>query len=102
MRKIINGRMYDTDTANFIGSRDNGFMCNDFHYVYEELYRKRTGEYFLYGEGGAMSCYSVSVGNNSWGYGEAICPLDKSEAKEWAERHLTADEYIEEFGEPEE
>lgn len=73
MKKIINGKMYDTETAKHIGDRNN---C-------EALYQKKTGEFFLYSESG-------------------ITPLSFDEAREWAESKLDADVYIEIFGEPEE
>ena len=47
MKKIINGRLYDTGTAKEIGCYENGYGAGDFRYYYESLYRKRTGEYFL-------------------------------------------------------
>ena len=58
MKKIINGRLYDTDTAILIGYWDNGYGAGDFHKCYEELYRKKNGEFFLYGSGGAMTVYA--------------------------------------------
>ena len=51
MRKIINNKVYDTDTATWIGLSDNGHEYNDSAYSGETLYRKRTGEHFLHGEG---------------------------------------------------
>ncbi len=99
MKKIINGKLYDTGTAQCVGSWSNGYYTNDFSYCAEELYRKRTGEFFLYGEGGPMSKYSVSHGNNEWGGGEEIIPLTYDAARQWAEKHLDADEYQEIFGE---
>lgn len=68
----------------------------------ETLYRKRKGEFFLYGEGGPMSKYGVAYGDNEWGYGEEIRPLTVDEAKAWAEENLDADEYEAVFGEVEE
>ena len=47
MKKIIRGRQYDTDTAQRIGSWDNGLSGTDLEYTSETLYRKRTGEFFL-------------------------------------------------------
>ena len=102
MKQIITGKMYNTDTATKVGEWWNGCSTSDFQYCEETLYRKRTGEYFLHGEGGPMSGYAKSCGQNSWGYGEDIVPVTEMEAKEWAERKLNADEYIEAFGEPEE
>ena len=101
MRKIINGRMYDTRTAKEIGG-DHYSYPGDFHYWSEMLYIKKTGEYFLYGTGGPASKYSRAVGQNEWSGDETIIPMSPSEAREWGEKHLDADEYIAAFGEPSE
>ena len=102
MKKIINGRMYNTDTAKRLCSADNGGSCRDFSHWEEELYQKKTGEFFLYGEGGPASKYSRSCGQNEWCGGCDITPMTEQQAREWMERNATADEYIEVFGEPEE
>lgn len=98
MRKIIANKSYDTDTAALVGTWDNREYGN-FDYVAESLYRKRTGEYFLHGEGGPRSRYAESHGNNSWGAGEAITPLSIESASEWAREHLDSVIYEREFGE---
>ena len=49
MKKIINNKMYNTETATEVASYDNGCYLSDFRHFREELYRKRTGEFFLYG-----------------------------------------------------
>lgn len=102
MKKIINGKKYDTETAEFIRSRSN--LENGFRNIYEELYRKKTGEYFLYGEGGPMTCYAESMPNSQNGMtgGQAIIPLTEDEAKEWTATHQTVECYEEIFGEVEE
>lgn len=96
MKKVIRGRMYDTDTAQLIGSY-RYLGEDDTRYVYEELYRKKTGEYFLYGEGGPASKYSVCCGQNEWRGGEKIIPLSFEEAQKWAEEHVDADTYMKFF-----
>lgn len=101
MRKIINGKLYDSDTAKSIGS-DSYSNPRDFNYWCEVLYQKRTGEFFLFGEGGPMSRYSRSMGDNSWSGGEQIIPLSYDKARKWAEEHLTVDEYEAAFGLPDE
>lgn len=101
MKKVINGKMYNTETAKYCGGYEFSNV-GDFNHVCEDLYRKKTGEFFLYGEGGAMSKYCEEVGNNSWTGGEKIIPLTIKEAKRWSEKHLNADTYIELFGEVEE
>jgi hypothetical protein len=99
MKKIINGKKYDTETATAVGEWDNGCYGRDFQRCSETLYRKRTGEFFLYGEGDPMSKYAVSCGNNEWCGGEQITPLTYSAAQQWAETHLGGDEYESIFGE---
>lgn len=84
MRKIIGGKVYDTDTAQKIADYWNGLGGNDFRNISEDLYLKRTGEYFLYGEGGPMTRYAVHNGNSS-SEGSRIIPLTEAEAKEWVE-----------------
>lgn len=101
MKKIINGKKYDTDTAECVSCWSNGYGCGDFQYAEERLFRKKTGEFFLHGEGGAMSNYAESYGNERYG-GEKIIPLSENEAKEWAERNLDVEEYEAIFGEVEE
>lgn len=97
MKKIIGGKRYDTDSARLVGEWSNGYGRNDFAYVIESLYCKRTGEYFLHGEGGASSRYARSCGQNMWSGGEHIMPLSYEEARDWAEHRLEADEYEAEF-----
>lgn len=99
MKKIINKKLYNTETAERVGTWDNNYPCNDFHFMSEELYQKKTGEFFLYGYGGAMSRYAESCGNNSWGSGEDIIPLSYDKAEDWAEEHLSADDFMKIFGE---
>lgn len=102
MKMIINSKLYNTETATKIGEWDNGYYPNDFNFEYEILYKKKTGEYFLYGHGGPLSRkYRISV-SGGWQGGRDIIPMSIEEAKEWAENHLDADEYIAIFGEPEE
>lgn len=98
MKKIINGRKYDTTTAELIGSTDNGCFPHDFNYLYHALYRKRTGEYFLHSEGGANTCYAVQDGTG-WSSGEIIEPLSYDDAVSWAEKNMDPDEYEAKFGE---
>ena len=102
MKKIIAGKLYDTETAHECGSYSNTSDYRDWHHEVETLYRKRTGEYFLHGAGGPMSRYAKSCGDNHWSGGEAIIPLSLTKAREWAEEHLDADDYEAIFGLPDE
>lgn len=102
MRKIIQGKVYDTDSAKLVGGWDNGMWDSDFDLEMEELYRKRTGEYFLYGSGGARTKFAQSDGYNSWTGGSVITPLTYEQAESWAQDNLKAKEYEAEFGTPQE
>lgn len=93
MKKIINGKLYNTETAKEVASWWNGLGVRDFRNCEESLYLKKTGEYFLFGKGGGASSYAQRFGD-MWGYGEKIKPLTEEEAREWAEEHLDADEYL--------
>lgn len=84
MSKIINGKKYDTETAALVGEWNNGLYTNDIYYQSEDLYLKKTGEFFLY-----------RWLNN-------YVPLSLAEAQDWAERHLTGEEYEKLFGTVEE
>ena len=97
MKHIINGKVYDTEKAKYLGV-DSYSNPSDFHYWCEELYQKRTGEFFLYGKGGPMSRYAERIEQNGWSGGEQIIPLTYDKAREWAEEHLRVEYYEEIFG----
>ena len=101
MKKIINGKRYDTESAQLLAEWDNGYGTNDFKYCAENLYRKKTGEYFLYGEGGALTIYAEDRGNMKCD-GESIMPVSAEGARDWVEAHCDGDKYEEIFGEVEE
>ena len=73
----INGKKYDTDTARYLGCYEN---CDDswnFKWFRESLYVKKTGEYFLYGEGGPLSVYAEFMDDRSSCSGNKIIPLSE-------------------------
>lgn len=102
MKQIIEGRRYDTETAKEIGCTSSNVGPRDFHWWRETLYLKRTGEFFLHGEGGPASRYSKAVGMNEWTGGARIMPMKLDEARKWAEENLSVEEYEGTFGEVEE
>lgn len=98
MKKIIKNKVYDTATAKKLGEWYKNWD-NSLYRVTEELYQKRTGEFFLYGCGGPGSKYGVSSGNGNWSSGEEIIPMSYEAAQEWAEKYLDGEEYEAIFGE---
>ena len=96
MKKIINGRMYNTETAREVASCSHGDGLTE---CTEVLFCKRTGEYFIFGEGGAMTRYAQASESGGWKGGADIVPLSYDQARDWAEREMDADDYETEFGE---
>ena len=86
MRQIINGKKYDTESANYFGACEvTNVKCGFRECI--ALFRKKDGEYFLYSylkELGWIGDSTVSLG---------IFPLAEEYAKKWAENHLSVDRY---------
>ena len=72
MKKIINGKSYDTETAKDVGYRYIGAFGKLDGYE-ERLFVKKTGEHFLYGIGGPDSKYGKPT----------IKPVTDKQANEW-------------------
>jgi hypothetical protein len=89
MKRIIEGKVYDTNTAEEIES-DSFSNPSDFHYWEETLYRTEKGAFFFHGEGGPMSHYARDIGNNSTTGSERIWAVDENEAREWLSKHNVA------------
>jgi hypothetical protein len=101
VKAIINGKSYNTETAEELGSDSYGHS-GDFDRWDETLYRTEGGAYFTAGSGGPKTKYMRVSGQNEWAGGAKIIPLTEAEAREWMERHCAADEYEAAFGAPEE
>lgn len=84
MKKIINGKVYNTDTVKQIGY-DNDNPTGNWE---ETLYQKKTGEFFVHHW-------------DAWN-GNSIEPISFKDAQKWLEKHGTAEQYEAVFGEPDE
>ena len=87
MKQIIEGRRYNTETAEEVARYHNGCGTTDFNYIFETLYRTKKGNFFLHGEGGAATTYARHVGNGNRTGSEKIIPLSDDETVEWLESH---------------
>jgi len=83
MKRVIDGKIYDTDTAERIGNHVHS-NAGDFRYEDTDLYKTKKGAWFLCGEGGPLSRWSRSVGNGQTG-GSGIEALTTTEALAWCE-----------------
>lgn len=98
MKKVIDGKIYNTETATEIARWDNGMSNNDFGWCDESLYVTKNGAYFVYGAGGALSRWSAPCGNNGAQGGKNVEVLTKAEALRWCEEHdVAADTITEHF-----
>jgi hypothetical protein len=91
MKEIIKGEIYDTKKATFIAEYSNGLPSSDFRYVFEDLYLTNAGQFFVHAQGGAMTKYSQSSGNSTWGI-ETIILLNNDQAYEWLKKHKKINE----------
>ncbi len=97
MKKIINNKLYNTDTAESLGQKEWG-EPTDFYYIFESLYRTSKGNFFLYRKVGAGSEFAKPIGNNSWVPREDIETLDKEQTRNWAIDYLEQSKFEEIFG----
>jgi len=99
MKAIIDGKRYDTETAELIGEAHNGGNWGDYSHWEAALYRSPRGKhYFLAGQGGPMTMWAKRSGSNGGSGGSGIKPMEKGEAFEWAQQHLPDDEVEAAFG----
>lgn len=91
MKKIIKGIRFDTEKSTVIGSHDHGHypQSGDFSHWTATLYKTpKSGRFFLFGRGGAMTRFAErSPGGGTCG-GEKLLPLTNAEALQWAETYL--------------
>lgn len=100
MKRIINGKVYDTETAIEVAEASRGCypQSRDFGDWRETLYQTKNGRFFLYGEGGAMTRWSQDCGNNMTSGSEGILAMDDLEALAWCETNeIDADKLTEFF-----
>ena len=90
MIAIINRKVYDTETAEFVAGTQSSHSNGDFSYYEEALYKTKKGAFFLYGKGGALSRYSEPCADGS-GPGRKISVMTEEEAYEWLEENKLND-----------
>jgi len=96
MKKVINGKVYNTETATQIANWDNGIYGSDFHACEETLYVTSKGAYFVHGDGGPATRWARPVGSNGRCGGSGIEVLSQREALQWCENHAVDADVISE------
>jgi hypothetical protein len=97
MKKIINGKTFNTETAERIDSFFN-YANRDAEEYGETLYLTKNGTYFIHAKGGPYSAAAdrSCPGRLSWG--QFIKPLSEDEARSWMETHSDTDSYHSRWG----
>ncbi len=85
MKKIINGKLYNTDTARFVAKCDY-LTGSDFRYFEESLYITKKWQYFIQWEGWPMTKYCVRFGS-SMNWSSDIFLVNKKEIFDWLEEN---------------
>lgn len=86
MRKVINGKVYDTEKAELIV--ESGGL---------KLFKKRTGEYFAHADSENKALSSILP---MYRPGRSIYPLTREQARSWGDIALTAEQVRSIFEEP--
>ena len=86
MRKVIKGKLYNTETAEELASDSNGQTPGSFEYSVETVYRTKSGAFFMYGHGGAMSRYK-DFAQGMYTSGSRIIEMTTEEVIAWFARH---------------
>jgi hypothetical protein len=100
MRQVIDGRVFDTDTATEICRAAYGGSRTDFQWHETALYRSPRGQFFLAGQGGPMSRWAQDVDGGGRSGGSGIVLLTQDEAREFMERQGCDVEAFERAGLP--
>ena len=92
-KRVIDGKVYNTETAECIAEYERGERSN-FHFVYEALYRTPKGRYFLEYSGGPLSVYAENHGPHLVSGSSGIRVVEPDEALQWCERYQVDVEII--------
>lgn len=87
MHRIIDGKNYDTETADCIATWSINNDPDDFDYCEESLYRTRKGSWFICGAGGPYSKYGRPAGACGLSGGDELAPISTQQAMEWLKEH---------------
>lgn len=78
MIKVLDGKRYNTETAEMVFGWSNGHHSGDFRRRDKDLYRTKKGAWFIHHEGGALTDMAVSCGSGTTGSSriEPVCGRD--------------------------
>lgn len=102
MKKVINNKVYDTETARLIADVPHTNIRGSEGACEQRLYLKKNGEFFLWLAGARSEIVSnMALDNGVHDRERHFYPISYEQARKWAESEMSADEWLELF-EPEE
>lgn len=96
MKKTLDGKTYNTETAIPLANWDNRENYGDYRFENQVLYVTKKGAYFIHGRGGGGTDWGTNNGNARCG-GQGIEPISKDEALRWCEKYGAEDVIEEHF-----
>lgn len=91
MRRVINGKTYNTDTAEKLAVKEYGDPTDGLYYSERTLYQTKKGDYFIHSWGKAGTIYATDLGNGRTGGGEIIEPISAEKAEEFVSSYIIMD-----------
>jgi hypothetical protein len=88
MKRVVDGKLYDTETAELLATDENCLSWSDFRQYCVELYRTQKGTWFTVSDAGPRSKYSN--GGDCW-IRDVFAVLGDVEAREFLNAHSDAD-----------
>ncbi len=95
MKRVINGAVYNTESAIYIGIYNSRKELDDMRRFTEELYRTRSGKFFLLLSGARNPQYHTKRNEPK------IVSLAFEEAQNWVKEKLSPEQFQTLFGLPE-
>lgn len=87
MKKVINGKMYDTEADLAIAFYEVSDNTNSRYYFRESLHMTRGGEFYLHGTGGFFTQYAMICEDGSKAPGEDLILMPIEKTKRWVKLH---------------
>lgn len=87
MIRVINGKRYNTEAAQLVYEYTNGHYLSDFRFRRKDLYRTKSGAWFIHHRGGACTDMAVGIGNGATTGSETIEAVSDDDAYGFLEAH---------------
>lgn len=93
MIRIVNGKRYNTETAELLCNISRGgYSRSDFAYDDTDLFVTKNGNFFIAGEGGVRSRWAQSLGQNGSTGGSGLRPISNDDARNLLEQYGTPEQ----------